>query len=87
MACWDIEIMHGRFFAGMLYTILASLLVNPSVVIPEGVLGELSVVPAGTEPTERATALADFSAALADIPVTGPVGKQVQNILSLSSPS
>jgi tetratricopeptide (TPR) repeat protein len=26
MACSDIEIMHGRFFAGMLYTILAALL-------------------------------------------------------------
>ena len=87
MACSDIEIMHGRFFARMLYTILAALLVNPSEVIPQGVLGELSVMAAGTEPTERAAALADFGAALADIPVTGPVGEQVQHILSLSSPS
>jgi hypothetical protein len=83
MACSDIEIMHGRFFAGTLHTILAALLANPSEMIPQGVVSELRVIAAQTEPAERDTALAEFSAALVGIPVAGPVSEQLQHILVL----
>jgi hypothetical protein len=85
-ACAQVEaLVQDCAFAGAVHMVMAWLLSGPAGSLPDGWASELQNLAARADPEEKETALAELTAALADIPADSAAASQLRHILSAVS--
>ena len=83
-ACATIEtFVQGRPFIGALHTVLAQLMTDPAMQLPEEFASRLRALAAQADSAERAQAAAELDGALTVIPADGVAVGQLRQILAL----